>query len=148
LEDEIADYEHRTGRRPPAERHRQETFSGYTLAIVDSVTKLTRYLRDCEIQLKSEVMIREQLTQDVVQFRALVDALTTVSFTQYTHSWCENCCSLFSIEFLRRSNLTSGIFDRFDFSVSDANCIESCLRSLAEFTFVGLCTFCILFSFD
>ncbi|WAR22927.1 SPICE-like protein, partial [Mya arenaria] len=77
LEDEIADFEQITGRRPPAERNRQETFSGYTLAIVDSVTKLTRYLRDCELQLRAEVMVREQLTEDVVQFRALVDALTS-----------------------------------------------------------------------
>ena len=46
LEYEIADYEHRTSRRPRAERHQQETFSGYTLAIVDSVTKLTCYFRD------------------------------------------------------------------------------------------------------
>ncbi|KAL4236409.1 spindle and centriole associated protein 1 [Mactra antiquata] len=77
LEDEIADYELHTGRRPPAERHRQESFSGYTLAIVDSVTKLTRYLKECELRLQAEMTVREQLTQDVVQFRALVDALTT-----------------------------------------------------------------------
>lgn len=80
LEDEIADYESVTGRRPPAERYRQETFSGYTLAIVDAVTKLTRYLRECELQLRAEVIVREQLTQDVVQFRALVDALTSVRY--------------------------------------------------------------------
>jgi len=29
LEYEIADYEHRTSRRPRAESHQQETFSGY-----------------------------------------------------------------------------------------------------------------------
>ncbi|XP_053393996.1 putative uncharacterized protein DDB_G0268364 isoform X2 [Mercenaria mercenaria] len=77
LEDEVAEYERLTGRRPPAERHRQESFSGYTLAIVDSVTKLTRYLRECELRLHAEVTVREQLAQDVVQFKALVDALTS-----------------------------------------------------------------------
>ncbi|XP_060598637.1 alpha-protein kinase 1-like [Ruditapes philippinarum] len=77
LEDEVAEYERLTGRRPPAERHRQESFSGYTLAIVDSVTKLTRYLRECELRLHAEITVREQLTQDVVQSKALVDALTS-----------------------------------------------------------------------
>ena len=79
LENEMAEYERVTGRRPPAERQRQETFSGYTLAIVDSVTKLTRYLKESELRLQAEVTIREQLNQDVFQFRALVDALTSVS---------------------------------------------------------------------
>ena len=79
LEDEVAEYERLTGRRPPAERHRQESFSGYTLAIVDSVTKLTRYLRECELRLNAEITVREQLTQDVIQSKALVDALTSVS---------------------------------------------------------------------
>ena len=46
LEEEILEYERQTGRRPMAERNRQESFSGYTLAIVDSVTKLTRYLKE------------------------------------------------------------------------------------------------------
>lgn len=46
MEDEIAEYERSTGRRAPAERHRQENFSGYTLSIVDSVTKLCRYLKE------------------------------------------------------------------------------------------------------
>ena len=46
LEEEIIEYEKQTGRRPMADRPRQESFSGYTLAIVDSVTKLTRYLKE------------------------------------------------------------------------------------------------------
>ena len=33
-----------------ADRARQESFSGYTLAIVDSVTKLTRYLKEVKGQ--------------------------------------------------------------------------------------------------
>ena len=49
LEDEVSEYERQTGRRPMADRNRQESFSGYTLAIVDSVTKLTRYLKEVGI---------------------------------------------------------------------------------------------------
>ncbi|KAK3590770.1 hypothetical protein CHS0354_017286 [Potamilus streckersoni] len=77
LENEISDYERQTGRRPPAERLRQESFSGYTLAIVESVTKLTRYLRESEMRLQAEITVREQLSQDVLQLRALIDALTS-----------------------------------------------------------------------
>ncbi|XP_053393863.1 uncharacterized protein LOC128555497 isoform X1 [Mercenaria mercenaria] len=76
VEDEVAEYERLTG-RTPAERQRQESFSGYTLAIVDSVTKLTRCLRECELRLHAEVTVRERLAQDVLQFKALVDALTS-----------------------------------------------------------------------
>ncbi|KAL3867714.1 hypothetical protein ACJMK2_040580 [Sinanodonta woodiana] len=77
LENEISDYERQTGRRPPAERLRQESFSGYTLAIVESVTKLTRYLRESEMRLQAEITVREQLSQDVLQLRSLIDALTS-----------------------------------------------------------------------
>lgn len=77
LEDEIAEYERNTGRRPPAERQRQETFSGYTLSIVDSVTKLCRYLKENELRLRAETTVREQLTQDVTQLAQLIDALTS-----------------------------------------------------------------------
>ncbi|XP_071152597.1 spindle and centriole-associated protein 1-like [Mytilus edulis] len=77
LEDEIAEYERSTGRRAPAERHRQENFSGYTLSIVDSVTKLCRYLKENELRLKAETTVREQLTEDVTQLAQLIDALTS-----------------------------------------------------------------------
>lgn len=46
LENEIGDLETQTGRRPRAEQPRQESFSGYTMSLVDSVTKLSRYLKD------------------------------------------------------------------------------------------------------
>ncbi|XP_060081731.1 spindle and centriole-associated protein 1-like [Ylistrum balloti] len=77
LQDEIAEFEKQTGRQVPAERHRQETFSGYTLSLVDSVTKLSRYLKENDLRLKAEMMVREQLMQDVSQLAALIDALTS-----------------------------------------------------------------------
>lgn len=87
LEDEIAEYEKNTGRRPPAERPRQESFSGYTLSIVDSVTKLCRYLKENELRLKAETLVREQLTQDVTQLAQLIDALTSdIILTQDEYS--------------------------------------------------------------
>lgn len=57
LEEEIAEYERNTGRRPPAERPRQESFSGYTLSIVDSVTKLCRYLKEVRSIHRKNILI-------------------------------------------------------------------------------------------
>ncbi|XP_022316534.2 spindle and centriole-associated protein 1-like isoform X1 [Crassostrea virginica] len=77
LENEIGDLETQTGRRPRAEQPRQESFSGYTMSLVDSVTKLSRYLKESEMRLKAEALLREQLTQDVKQLTSLIDALTS-----------------------------------------------------------------------
>ncbi|XP_061175391.1 spindle and centriole-associated protein 1-like isoform X1 [Saccostrea echinata] len=77
LENEIGDLETQTGRRPRAEQPRQDTFSGYTMSLVDSVTKLSRYLKESEMRLKAEALLREQLMQDVKQLTSLIDALTS-----------------------------------------------------------------------
>ncbi|XP_046330738.2 spindle and centriole-associated protein 1-like isoform X2 [Haliotis rufescens] len=77
LENEIEEYEKQTGRRPPAEKQRSETFSGYTVALVDSVSKLATYLRETDLRIQAEVTVREQLTQDVFQLRHIVDTLTS-----------------------------------------------------------------------
>lgn len=53
LENEIGDLETQSGRRPRAEQPRQETFSGYTVSLVDSVTKLSRYLKEVSLPLFS-----------------------------------------------------------------------------------------------
>lgn len=42
-------------------------------------------MKECELRLQAEVTVREQLTQDVVQFRALVDSLTSVSTSRYVY---------------------------------------------------------------
>ncbi|XP_046584567.1 spindle and centriole-associated protein 1-like isoform X2 [Haliotis rubra] len=77
LENEIEEYEKQTGRRPPAEKQRSETFSGYTVALVDSVSKLATYLRETDLRIQAETTVREQLTQDVFQLRHIVDTLTS-----------------------------------------------------------------------
>ena len=57
LENEIGDLETQTGRRPRAEQPRQESFSGYTMSLVDSVTKLSRYLKEvCTCTYNSELL--------------------------------------------------------------------------------------------
>ena len=42
----MAAYELSTGRRPQEETNKTETFSGYTIALVSAVSKLTKYLKE------------------------------------------------------------------------------------------------------
>ncbi|KAK6179112.1 hypothetical protein SNE40_011544 [Patella caerulea] len=77
LEDEIEEFEKQTGRRPPAEKQRANTFSGYTVALIDAVSKLAKYLKETDRRLQAEITVREQLTQDVHQMRNIIDALTS-----------------------------------------------------------------------
>ncbi|BFY99580.1 hypothetical protein BsWGS_02620 [Bradybaena similaris] len=77
LENEIAEYEHETGRHLQTAVHKTETFSGYTVALVSAVARLTRYLREMELRVQTEVTLREHLTQDVCQLRTVIDALAT-----------------------------------------------------------------------
>lgn len=76
LEAEIADFERKTGRRPATDMQRTETFTGYTVSLVTAVTKLTHYLKETEMRLQAEMMVREQLTQDVRQLALTIDSLT------------------------------------------------------------------------
>ncbi|KAK7501200.1 hypothetical protein BaRGS_00007685 [Batillaria attramentaria] len=76
LEAEIADFERKTGRRPATDVQRTETFTGYTVSLVTAVTKLTHYLKETEMRLQAEMMVREQLTQDVRQLALTIDSLT------------------------------------------------------------------------
>ena len=46
LECSISDYERETGRAPAAQRLVQPTFTGYTTALIDAVTRLTAYLKE------------------------------------------------------------------------------------------------------
>ncbi|OWF34838.1 Spindle and centriole-associated protein 1 [Mizuhopecten yessoensis] len=99
LQDEIAGFEKQTGHRAPAEKHRQETFSGYTLSLVDSVTKLSRYLKENDLRLKAETIVREQLMQDVSQLAALIDALTSdIILTQDESAKLKNEFSKYKLE--------------------------------------------------
>ncbi|GFR57739.1 spindle and centriole-associated protein 1, partial [Elysia marginata] len=77
LENDVAAYELQTGRRPQQEPNKSETFSGYTIALVSAVSKLTKYLKETDMRVRAEVTLREQLTQDVYQLRTIIDALAT-----------------------------------------------------------------------
>ena len=51
LENEVAAYELQTGRRPQEESNKTETFSGYTIALVSAVSKLTKYLKEVKCNI-------------------------------------------------------------------------------------------------
>ncbi|GFN80129.1 spindle and centriole-associated protein 1-like [Plakobranchus ocellatus] len=75
LNDVASDSE--SGRRPQEESNKTETFSGYTIALVSAVSRLTKYLKETDLRVRTEVTLREQLTQDVYQLRTIIDALAT-----------------------------------------------------------------------
>ncbi|XP_076463090.1 spindle and centriole-associated protein 1-like isoform X2 [Babylonia areolata] len=76
LHAEIADFEQRTGRRSDKQVQSSETFTGYTVSLVTAVTKLTHYMKETELRLQAEMMVREQLAQDVRQLTVTIDSLT------------------------------------------------------------------------
>ncbi|XP_074641391.1 spindle and centriole-associated protein 1-like [Tubulanus polymorphus] len=78
LENEIYEYEKQIGHDDgKVDTQRTEsTFSGYTVALVDAVSRLTCLLRQRDAKLQAEGHMREQLTQDVQHLHGLVDALT------------------------------------------------------------------------
>lgn len=76
LETEIAVYEQQTGRQPH-QVQKSETFSGYTIALVTAVSRLTKYLKEAELRINTEVTLREHLTEDVFQLKVITDALAT-----------------------------------------------------------------------
>ena len=46
MQAEIADFELKTGRRSTADVQNSKTFTGYTVALVTAVTKLTHYMKE------------------------------------------------------------------------------------------------------
>ncbi|XP_059142949.1 spindle and centriole-associated protein 1-like [Physella acuta] len=77
LENDISTYEQQTGRVPQEEFKKTSTFSGYTTALVSAVSRLTRYLKETDLRLQTEITLREQLMQDVYQLKSVIDALST-----------------------------------------------------------------------
>lgn len=53
LESNISDYERLTGREPAAQRLYSNTFSGYTVGLIDAVTRMTTYLKEVAFIFKS-----------------------------------------------------------------------------------------------
>ena len=46
LQAEITDFERKTGRRSAVDVQSSESFTGYTVALVTTVTKLTHYMKE------------------------------------------------------------------------------------------------------
>ncbi|CAE1294993.1 SPICE1 [Acanthosepion pharaonis] len=76
LQSEMELYEQNTG-RITAEKEHRETFSGYTMALLSSVIKLSRYLRETEEKLQAEKKTRDVLAAEVSDLKIIVDALTS-----------------------------------------------------------------------
>lgn len=92
LLEEIGDFERKTGRRSATDPQNNETFTGYTVSLVTAVTKLTHYMKETELRLQAEMMVREHLAQDVRQLTVTIDSLTQeIIMTQegYAKLWTE-----------------------------------------------------------
>lgn len=76
LQSEMELYEQNTG-RIAAEKEHRETFSGYTMALLSSVIKLSRYLRETEEKLQAGKKTQDVLAAEVSDLKIIVDALTS-----------------------------------------------------------------------
>uniref|UniRef100_A0A9L0SEH4 Spindle and centriole-associated protein 1 n=1 Tax=Equus caballus TaxID=9796 RepID=A0A9L0SEH4_HORSE len=75
VEHEVEEYERWTGREVKGPQSSQG-LTGFTLSLVSSLCRLTRYLKESELQLRKEVETRQQLEQVLGDHRELIDALT------------------------------------------------------------------------
>lgn len=79
LEDEVRKYEEETGREkcsPTVQTKGKESFAGFTVSILNAVTKLVGYLRECESQRKTDLSLKEGILFGFQQQQVLIDALT------------------------------------------------------------------------
>ena len=79
LENQIIEYEEETGRQQSAQRiSKHETFSNYTVSLVNAVSSLFHHLKQTTFELQNEKQkFNECLKQLDIQ-RKLIDGLTTV----------------------------------------------------------------------
>ncbi|KAJ1112361.1 hypothetical protein NDU88_000629, partial [Pleurodeles waltl] len=75
VEKELGDYEHQTGRMVMASRDRPG-LTGFTLSLVNSLSRMVRYLKEGETHLKRELEDRKRLEEELNDHRMLIDALT------------------------------------------------------------------------
>ncbi|XP_065834930.1 spindle and centriole-associated protein 1-like [Oscarella lobularis] len=79
LEKEIRAYEEATG-RPSNESSKEcdkRSLIGFTATLVDSLARLTRYLKESQLQLAFEVKVRGQLVATLEQQQGLIDTLSS-----------------------------------------------------------------------
>lgn len=93
------------------------TFNGI-LSIDPIQTFLMSFQSD--LRLRAEAIVREQLTEDVVQFRMLIDALTSVRICVGTFTWMT--LPLNSIEFQIQASEFLKLKNYFNF--------KACMRPL------------------
>eukprot|EP00118_Oscarella_pearsei_P009532 m.55302 g.55302 ORF g.55302 m.55302 type:complete len:365 (+) comp34452_c0_seq29:56-1150(+) len=81
LEKEISAYEEATGKpaRPLSQfpKGNAQSLTGFTATLVDSLARLTKYLKESQVQLDFEVKVRGQLLMTLEQQQALIDTLSS-----------------------------------------------------------------------
>ncbi|XP_059576493.1 spindle and centriole-associated protein 1 isoform X3 [Alligator mississippiensis] len=75
VENELEEYERCTGREVQKTQNCQG-LTGFTLSLVNAVCRLMRYLKESEIQLRQEVVMKQKLEGVLNEHRELIDALT------------------------------------------------------------------------
>lgn len=75
VEKELGDYEHQTGRMVIASQDRPG-LTGFTMSLVNSLSRMVRYLKEGEMHLKRELEDRKRLEEELNDHRMLIDALT------------------------------------------------------------------------
>ncbi|XP_075761164.1 spindle and centriole-associated protein 1 isoform X3 [Pelodiscus sinensis] len=75
VEHEMEEYERCTGREVQKTQNGQG-LTGFTMSLVNTLCRLMRYLKESEMQLRQEVVTRQQIEGVLSEHRALIDALT------------------------------------------------------------------------
>ncbi|XP_019382219.1 PREDICTED: spindle and centriole-associated protein 1 [Gavialis gangeticus] len=75
VENELEEYERCTGREVQKTQNCQG-LTGFTLSLVNAVCRLMRYLKESEMQLRQEVVMKQKLEGVLNEHRELIDALT------------------------------------------------------------------------
>ncbi|NXC72390.1 SPICE protein, partial [Anhinga anhinga] len=75
VERELEEYERCTGREVQ-KTERSEGLAGFTLSLVNALCRLTRHLKESEMQLREKEAMRQQHEEMLNEHRELIDALT------------------------------------------------------------------------
>ncbi|XP_069491957.1 spindle and centriole-associated protein 1 isoform X3 [Ambystoma mexicanum] len=93
VEKEMGDYEQQTGRTVMASQGK-DGITGFTLSLVNSLSRLVRYLKEGELHLKRELEERKRLEDELRDHRMLIDALTSEIMVLRE----ENSCNQFQLQ--------------------------------------------------
>jgi hypothetical protein len=79
LENQIIEYEEQTGRQQSAQRiSKHDTFSSYTISLVNAVSSLLHHLKQTTLELQNEKQKFIECAKQLDIHRKLIDGLTTV----------------------------------------------------------------------